>query len=132
MSQYQNSQPVKQHYVVENCAPKNGERVYSMLAYIGVLWIAGLLAEKNNSKVRFHVNQGVLLTVVYVAVGMAASLLGTLFTAILWQVGSVISKMFSIIIWVTYFLFVAIGMRNVWKGEEAPLPFIGKLFTLIK
>lgn len=119
-------------YIVEECSPKNSDRVYSLLAYAGVLWLVGLLVDKNNSKMRFHINQGVLLTIVYVAVGMVVSLLGGLFTAIFWKVGSAISIMLNIVMWISYLIFVAIGLYNAWKGEERPLPFIGNLFTLIR
>ena len=33
-------------------------RVYSVLAYIGILWLVGLLADRHNPRVAFHVNQG--------------------------------------------------------------------------
>ena len=38
--------------------------LYCVLSYIYVLWIVGLLAEKDNPTVKFHVNQGIILSAV--------------------------------------------------------------------
>ena len=36
----------------------NNTKLFSVLAYFSVLWLVGLLADPDNPKVRFHVNQG--------------------------------------------------------------------------
>ncbi len=35
--------------------------LFSILSYIGILWLIPLLVEKNDKVVRFHVNQGIVL-----------------------------------------------------------------------
>ena len=35
----------------------NNTKLFSVLAYFYVLWLVGLLADQDNPKVRFHVNQ---------------------------------------------------------------------------
>jgi len=41
----------------------NNTKLFSVLAYFSVLWLVGLLADPDNPKVRFHVNQGILLSI---------------------------------------------------------------------
>lgn len=44
-------------------------KIYSVLAYIGILWIVGLLVkEKNDKTLRFHVGQGMLITITSVVI----------------------------------------------------------------
>ena len=39
-------------------------KIYSVLSYIGILWLVGLLVkEKNDENLKFHVGQGMLITI---------------------------------------------------------------------
>ena len=96
------------------------------------LWLVGLLVDKNNSKMRFHVNQGVLLTIVYVAVGWWVSLLGGLFTAIFWKVGSAISIMLNIVMWISYLILWRLACTTPEGRRAAAAFFITISFTLIR
>lgn len=78
--------------------PKDNTKLYSILAYIGILFLVGLLADKENPVVRFHVNQGLILF---------------LANLILWCVFPV---------WI---VFMVLGIMNAAKGEMKPLPLIG-------
>ena len=40
--------------------------LFSILSYLGILWLIPLLVEKNDKIVRFHVNQGIVLCIFYV------------------------------------------------------------------
>lgn len=40
------------------------QTLYCVLSYIYILWIIGFLSDKNNKIVKFHVNQGIILSTV--------------------------------------------------------------------
>ena len=55
----------------ENKVAEKNVKLYSILAYIGILWIVGLLVkEKDNKTVKFHVGQGMLLTILSIAISV--------------------------------------------------------------
>lgn len=87
-----------------NEGSKDNTKLYSILAYIGILFLVGLLADKENPVVRFHVNQGLVLFI-------ASLILSCLFP-----------------VWI---VFMIMGILNANKGEMKPLPLIGKI-TIIK
>lgn len=93
-------------------------KLFSILAYFGILWIVGLLAAKDDLFVKYHVNQGLILFILGVA-GAIVSVIPIL--------GAIISAIVSVIC----FVFMILGIVNAVKGEMKPLPFIGN-FELIK
>ena len=58
----------------------NNTKLFSVLAYFSVLWLVGLLADPDNPKVRFHVNQGILLSIFSAAYSLAMTVLNAAFT----------------------------------------------------
>ena len=40
------------------------QTLYCVLSYIYILWIIGFVSDKNNKIVKFHVNQGIILSTV--------------------------------------------------------------------
>ena len=101
---------------------ENNNKLYNILAYLGILWIVGLLAAPNETDVRFHVNQGIVLTIAWVAAGILNTILA--FIPILgWLLG------FAVIIFVT--VLNIIGLVNAIKGEQKVVPIIGK-FKILK
>ena len=93
-------------------------KLYSVLAYIGILWIVGLLAAKDDVFVKYHVNQGLILFLL----GIAGSVIG-----IIPILGTIVAAVVGVFCFVCFIL----GIVNAVKGEMKPLPFIGK-FELIK
>lgn len=86
------------------------EKLYAILAYICPLWIVGLLVpEKDNEFVRYHVNQGIVLTI-----------FGVLATAISCGILSI-----------AWLIFAIIGIINANNMEMKPMPIIGKI-TILK
>ncbi len=85
----------------------------AMLAYLGILILIPLLTEaKNDSFVKFHIKQGVIL-LVFFAVGFLLNiipLLGLLIHFVWILVG---------------ILFALTGVMNAIAGRERPLPLIG-------
>ena len=110
-------------------------KVYNVLSYIGILWLVGLLGpDKDNSKVRFHVGQGILVSILWFVV----MLINDLIIANLFRTRYIVLKVTYIggTSIFGYFLmgllslipiaFSIIGIMNAFKEEEVELPIIGK------
>ena len=120
-------------------------RVYSVLAYIGILWLVGLLADRHNPRVAFHVNQGIILTVTSAVLGIASGILAGILGGILgaifsfvpggffwWGPWSVLSAVFHSLWGIVMLIYMILGIRNAVRGEEKPLPIIGNLFCIVR
>lgn len=87
----------------------SGNKTTNILVYIGILFIVGLVSDhKNDPDVKFHTNQGIVLTI-----------FGTIVSCITCGIGSI-----------AYIVFMIIGIMNANKGEMKPLPLIGKIQIL--
>ena len=92
----------------------NNNKLYNVLCYFCPLWLVGLLAAPNEPEVRFHVNQGIVLSIGWAAV---------IIINIIPLLGQVICFIGSI-----FFLVLAImGIINASKGVQKELPLIGKI-----
>lgn len=91
----------------------NENKVFAILSYIGILFIVPLLVAKESPYARFHANQGLLIFLFEIAVGIVSviPILGWIITA----VGELAAFVLSII-----------GIINAIKGEANELPIIGK------
>lgn len=99
----------------------NNEKLYSILAYIWLLFIVGLVADKDNPNVKFHVNQGIILFIFSVIVGIVAFILGFI----------PIIRSFIGIINLVPLAFMVLGIINVVNGKKERLPLIGN-FDILK
>lgn len=103
---------------IETINTYSNAKLFSILAYLGILWIVGLLAAKDDVFVKYHVNQGLLLFLL----GVAGSIVG-----IIPIIGAIVGAIVSVVC----FVLMILGIVNAVKGEMKPLPFIGN-FELIK
>jgi len=86
-----------------------GNKTYNILAYIGILWLVGLLSAKDQPDVRFHVNQGIILSI------------ATLFVWI---------PVLGQILGLGIIILAIMGIIAANKGEQKELPIIGKIKIL--
>lgn len=86
-----------------------GNKTYNILAYISILWLVGLLSAKDQPDVRFHVNQGIILSI------------ASLFVWI-----PVLGQILAIGI----IILAIMGIIAANKGEQKELPIIGKIKIL--
>ena len=93
------------------------KKLYSILAYIGLLWLIPFLAEKNDPDVKFHVGQGLPLLIVEVIVIILSALLPILF--IIWWIIDIGILILSIM-----------GIINAYNGVQKELPITGKIKIL--
>lgn len=125
-------------------APSDNRKLFSIISYISILWLVGLLVspEKNDPRVRFNVGQGILLSIVSVALSVVSGILQAIVGAIFreeityWGVGTGVYQTSGIGIAINWILGLAafgatvalmvIGIMNVVKDKDTYLPIIGK------
>lgn len=116
-------------------------KAFCILSYVGVLWLVGLLAARDDPKVRFHVNQGIILSIFQFALGILVSMVKSfismvfirMFSAsvLLPQLGMTINGGLSFVSWCLTVAFAVIGIVHAAQDRQEPLPIIGSLFTVI-
>lgn len=89
-------------------------KVMAVLAYLGFLFLVPLLAAPNSRFARFHVNQGLVLFLAEVVLGIVGII--PFIGWIILLVGEIAS-----------FVFMIIGIVHAAKGEVKELPLIGKI-----
>ena len=92
-------------------------KVFAILAYLGILFIVPILAAKDSKFARFHTNQGVILFI--------CGILGSIMSCI------PIIKYFAWIVSLGVFVLAVMGIIAAAKGEAKELPIIGK-YRIIK
>lgn len=99
----------------------------SVLAYIGILVLIPLLAAKDSPYARFHSNQGLVLFIADILVGIATGIISGVFSAIkLGFISSIISSLLGLAV-----LALAImGIVYAAQGKAKELPVIGKIKIL--
>ena len=97
------------------------EKLFSVLAYIVILWLVGLLVspEKNSSFVKKHVNNGILLTIASVieVVIYKFPVVGPIIGALIGLVTSILA---------------IIGIVKAVSGEDFVMPIIEDKVNLVK
>jgi len=100
-------------------------KVYAVLAYIGLLFLVPLLAAPNSKFARYHTNQGIVLFLATIVL-MAASMV----LAIIPFIGCV-ATILSVAIAGAAVVFMVLGIINAASGLYKPLPLIGH-YQLLK
>ena len=134
----ENNIEVKEENTNNGWSPK----VYKILAYIGFLWLVGIFGKrKNDPSVRFHVGQGIMITICSVVLSIIVYLISTFVISNIfvteveiWGVsmgktvsgtGLAIMSFLDFAVWGIQIFFMIIGIRNVCKGEDKELQIIG-------
>ncbi len=84
------------------------------LSYLGILWLVPLLAMKDNAFCKFHVKQGIILTILVFAV---------------WIVGWIpfIGWFFLAVVYIYSLVMSIMGIINAASGKLWTMPVLGKL-----
>lgn len=105
-------------------------RLFSVLSYISILWIVGLISDNDNCIVRFHVNQGIVKTIIFGSAWFVLLVISKLFSAISTVLIPIVS-----LLWIIYFfimlIYMILGIINAKNGIQKPLPIIGTLFHIL-
>src|SRR5262245_55309593 len=91
---------------------KTNRTIMGVFAYLGVLIIIPFLLAKDDSFVKFHLRQGVVLVIIEIAV---------------WVLGSMSWQLWPLLTVVNLgtIVLAVIGIVNVVQHKEAELPFVG-------
>lgn len=92
-------------------------KLYSVLCYIWVLWLVGLVVAQDDPVVKRHINQGLNLFILETI----ASILS--FIPIIEILGG--------ILYILCFILAVLGIVSAAKGDDKPLPILS-IFTLIR
>ncbi len=115
-------------------------KVFKIVSYLGILWILGIFCgSKNDPKVRFHVGQGIILTLGLVAVSIVSAILSAIIVATCTTVsffgisagisglGMFLLGLVNLVCYGAYIFYVVYGIVNAAKDKENKLPLIGNL-----
>ncbi len=94
-------------------------RVFAVLAYIGILFLVPLLAAPKSRFARYHTNQGIVLFIANIAASVATILL--LFVPFVGCVGGIL----AVALPAASLVFMILGIVNAASGLYKPLPLIG-------
>ena len=87
-------------------------KLLAAISYIWILFLVPIFIAKDDAFARFHANQGLVLFLVSLALGIIALI-------------PLIGTIISIIGGIVTFVFMILGIINALKGEMKPLPLIG-------
>jgi len=96
------------------------KNLIAILSYLGILFLIPMLAAKDSPSAQFHAKQGLVLFI--------AEIIGwflTMIPVIGWFV-------VGPILWIVWTVLIIIGIVNVVKGKQTPLPIIGKFASKFK
>lgn len=96
----------------------SNEKVFGVLAYIGILFIVPLAAGKTEFS-KFHANQGIVLFIAELVLGIVAGVLSAI--PFIGFIGGILSAAVS----VASLVFMIMGIVAAAQGEMKPLPLIG-------
>ena len=95
-------------------------KVWAALSYVGILFILPLLVNGGQSRyAKYHANQGFILVLATLVVGIASAILGKIPV-----LGAVLSALLSL----ASLALMIIGIINAANGKAKQLPLIGGLF----
>ena len=117
--------------IVFNTEDVNGNKVFGILAYIGILFLVPLFAAKDSQYARFHTNQGLVLFIAEVILNIAAKIvIGIFSVASLGLLAVPISIVLNLVVWAFSVGFMILGIVNACSGEAKVLPVICKITIL--
>ena len=121
---------------MENQIQNKNIKTYSILSYIGILWIIGLFVkEKNDKTLKFHVGQGMLLSVLGVVGRVAIRIISSIIVnvgelvfgdSILFFLIGIMIIILSLAFSVSILVLMIIGIINASNNKEEVLPVVGK------
>ncbi len=94
----------------------DNNKLISVLAYLSLLVLIPLFARKDSPFARFHSNQGLVLLICNVVIGILTRI--------------PVIRIFAWILEIAAFVLAIIGIINVANGKAKELPIIGKIHLL--
>jgi uncharacterized membrane protein len=88
-------------------------RSTAWLSYLGILWLVPLLTLKDNSFAKFHVKQGIMLTIIWVATSILAAI-------------PIVGWLADVVLWIYAVVMTILGIINALNGNYWRMPIAGK------
>ena len=104
------------------------EKVYSVLAYIWILWLVPAVAGQTSFS-KYHANQGLVLFIVETVLGVIETVLGFVIGKIPF-VGPLVMWILGAIIGLIFLFGAIIGIVHAVNGETKPLPGLGDVSVI--
>ncbi len=102
----------------------NQNKVMAVLAYIGILVLVPLLAAPNSKYARYHSNQGLMLFIAEICLGVVIGIFSWI------PVLNIIIGILGGLVSLLLFVFAIIGIVNACQGKAKGLPIFGKFKIL--
>ncbi len=112
-----------------NESDMKSNKVVNTLAYLGITFWLPLLGEQTPDK-RFHANQGLLILILSIVLGILSPVAGLIFSLIPF-LGPVLAGLLNACISLAMLFYVLFGIINTVNDKAKELPLIGKI-TLLK
>ena len=94
-------------------------KVFAVLAYLGILFLVPLLAAPKSRFARYHANQGIVLFIASLALSFGFYILA--FIPVLGRMMGFVGYL----VWLAAFALMILGIVNAANGKSQPLPVIG-------
>lgn len=107
----------------------SNDKVLSVVGYFGLLFLVPLLAGKTEFT-RYHANQGLVLFIANIILGIIAGILSAVI-AFIPVVGLFLPFLISGAVGIVSLVFMILGIVHAAQGEMKPLPVIGG-FQILK
>lgn len=118
--------------VTTEAADVEKNKVFAVLSYLPpLLFLVPLLAARESKFAMYHCNQGLVLTLTAIAVGICNMVLGMILLFIPF-LGWFLMSVLNLAVFVGTIALVVLGIINAVNGVCKPLPVIGERFTLVK
>lgn len=100
-----------------NDANSGNKKTYCILSYVFILWLVGMTQMPQDEDVKFHVNQGIILTIA----GVVADAIAGIFLFI-----PIIGQLLMTVVSLGWLGLAIMGIINANNGVQKELPVIGK------
>ena len=105
-------------------------KVLAAIGYIPVLFLVPLLAAPHSRFAKFHANQGLILTIFSLALGLARNVLCMIFE-IMPVFRHFVPTIISSVVSVAVLAYMVIGVITAAQGKAKKLPVIGGVIDII-
>ena len=111
-----------------NAQDVNDNKLLAVLSYISILVLIPIFVAPNSKYTRFHANQGLVLFILEVALGIVKAILSTVLGIISWRLATIVNIL--VIVDIAFVVLAILGIVNAATGKAKELPFIGKFKVL--
>ena len=105
-------------------------KILAAVGYIPVLFLVPLLASPQSAYAKFHANQGLILTLCTLVLGIAQAVLCAIF-GIMPILRDFIPTIIQTVVSVAILAYMVIGIIYAAQGRAKKLPIIGELLNII-